>query len=225
MWAAYKGFPACVDVLLNWGANVYAQDDTGFTALHWALVKGGLHAIQKLIEYGSDRFAENNEGKTPAVVAKEMNSTRQWRRALSECGYNADGSPRSFPLPFVKDKRLFLSRFFFIWPTFVIFVVLNIMSHMVIYLSIPISLFVAYFLQWFAQQGLRWAPPDMKSLHKTVSPANASFLNFLTKMQPFLAGVFAGTLFWVWVRWLTKILPCRFYWQVDSPFLLLLILV
>ncbi|KAF2094093.1 palmitoyltransferas-like protein akr1 [Rhizodiscina lignyota] len=201
MWAAYKGYPACVDVLLNWGANVYARDDNGFTALHWALVKGGLHAIQKLIEYGSDRFAETNEGKTPATVAKEMNSLRQWQRALSDGGYNPDGSARSFPLSsIVKDRRWFLSRFFFLWPTVILFIVLNIMSHMVIYLSIPISLFVAYFLQWVAQQALRWTPPDMKGLHKT----------------PFLSGVFAGTLFWVWVRWLTKLMP----WTIFSAPLL-----
>ena len=86
MWAAYKGYGAVIDLLLQWGANVYARDDQGFTALHWALVKGAQHPIFKLVEYGSDRFAENNEGKTPAVVAKEMNASRQWRLALWECG-------------------------------------------------------------------------------------------------------------------------------------------
>lgn len=29
-------------------------------------------------------------------------------------------------------------------------------------------------------------------------------------MQPFLAGIFAGTLFWVGVRWITTVLPCMF---------------
>lgn len=170
MWAAYKGYPACVDVLLAWGANVYARDDNGFTALHWALVKGTLHSIQKLIEYGSDRFAENNDGKTPAITAQDMKVVRQWQRALDESGYNKDGSPKSFPLgSLVKDKRLFMKRAFFLWPFLMIFVAVNIMSHMVIYAAVPITLVVTYAMQWLAQTALRWAPSDMRSIHKTVS--------------------------------------------------------
>ena len=66
MWAAYKGFPACIDILLRFGADVHAVDEMGFTALHWALVKGSYMCIQKLVEYGSDRFARSKppEGET-----------------------------------------------------------------------------------------------------------------------------------------------------------------
>lgn len=170
MWAAYKGFPSCVDLFLRWGANVYARDDQGFTALHWALVKGAVAPIQKLIEYGSDRFAENNEGKTPAVTAKEMNSVEQWERALDECGFNPDGSPRVFPLSFiVKDQRAFLSRFFFLLPFLILFCVFYILSNIFVYAAVPIALVVAYSLQWAGQQLLRYAPPNMKHIHRTVS--------------------------------------------------------
>lgn len=201
MWAAYKGFPSCVDLFLRWGANVYARDDQGFTALHWALVKGSQGSMQRLIEYGSDRFAKNNDGKTPAATAKEMNSLRQWHRALSECGYNADGTSRDFPLSFVvKDTRTFLSRVIFFWPFIIIFCGLYILSHMVVYAAIPISIVVAYSLQWVAQKLLRWAPPNMKNIHHT----------------PFLAGIFAGTLFWVGARWVTTVLPWTY---MSNPFL------
>lgn len=169
MWAAYKGYPACVDVLLAWGANVYAKDDLGFTPLHWALVRGSLHAVQMLVEYGADRFAENNEGKTPAITAQDMNSVRAWHLALSHSGYNADGSPRVFPIPQVKDKRRFLSRFLFLWPSFVLLVVLYIISSMPVYAAVPTSLVLSWGLQWMAQYTLRWAPSDMKKLYKTVS--------------------------------------------------------
>jgi hypothetical protein len=170
MWAAYKGYGAVIDLLLRWGANVYARDDQGFTALHWALVKGAQHPIFKLVEYGSDRFAETNEGKTPAVVAKEMNSFRQWTLALWECGYNPDGSAKNFPLgSFVKDRRVFYNRAFFLWPFFVGFCFIYILSHMVIYAAVPIAFFTVYCLQWGAQWMLRWAPTDMKTMHKTVS--------------------------------------------------------
>jgi ankyrin repeat protein len=194
MWAAYKGYGAVIDLLLRWGASVYARDDMGFTALHWALVKGSQHCIFKLVEYGSDRFAENNEGKTPAVVAKEMSSLKQWHSALWECGYNPDGSARKFPLELVvKDRRTFYNRAYFLWPFFVGFVFLWILSHVVVYFAVPIAALVVYVLQMGAQWALRWAPTDMKTMHKV----------------PFLAGVFAGTLFLLGVRWLTTILPCK----------------
>jgi ankyrin repeat protein len=106
MWAAYKGYSSCVDLFLRWGANVYATDDQGFTALHWALVKGSQGSIQKLLEYGADRFAKNNDGKSPAVTADEMNTTRQWHRALSEAGFDNDANPLKFPIPGVNDLLL-----------------------------------------------------------------------------------------------------------------------
>lgn len=168
MWAAYKGYPTCVDILLRWGASVEARDEAGFTALHWALVKGSYACIQKIIEYGADRFAANNDGKTPAVTAKEMNSSRQWHRALSDSGFDPAGNPREFPIPFVKDVRKFLNRFFFLWPIFVLGCWLEILAVMPIYWGIPGSMIVSYGLQWLAQRLLKWAPSDMKTMHKTV---------------------------------------------------------
>ncbi|KAL9064535.1 MAG: hypothetical protein Q9157_007795 [Trypethelium eluteriae] len=198
MWAAYKGYPACVDLFLRWGANVHAKDEQGFTALHWALVKGSAACILKLIEYGADRFAANNDGKTPSTTAGEMNSTRQWRQALSEAGYNSDATPRDFPFSFITtDRTKFIKRFFFLWPFVMIFCVLYILSYMVVYAAVPIAATMAYGLQWAASKLLIYAPPDMKHIHRT----------------PFLAGIFAGTLFWVGVWYITHILPTIWSWQ------------
>jgi palmitoyltransferase ZDHHC13/17 len=170
MWAAYKGYPACVDLFLRWGANVHARDEQGFTALHWALVKGSSACILKLIEYGADRFVANNDGKTPSTTAGEMNSTRQWHRALSEAGFHADGSPRDFPFSFItSDRRKFVRRFFFFWPFVIIPVVLYILSGMPVFVAVPIAAISAYGLQWAASKLLIYAPPDMKHMHKTVS--------------------------------------------------------
>ncbi|KAF2111144.1 palmitoyltransferas-like protein akr1 [Lophiotrema nucula] len=200
MWAAYKGYPSCVDLFLRWGANVYATDDQGFTALHWALVKGSQGSIQKLIEYGADRFAKNNDGKTPATTAEEMNTTRQWYRALAEAGYNKDGTPKEFPIPGIKDTRWFLSRVIFFWPFMIIFIGVYILSAFPVFISVPVTLAICWCLQWAAQQLLRWAPSNMKSVHHT----------------PFLAGIFAGTLFWVGERWITTVLP----WTIRNHFFL-----
>lgn len=200
MWAAYKGYSSCVDLFLRWGANVYATDDQGFTALHWALVKGSQGSIQKLLEYGADRFAKNNDGKTPAVTAEEMNTTRQWHRALSEAGFDRDGNVKQFPIPGVKDTRWFISRFIFFWPFAIIFIALFSISHYPAFIGIPAALIISYLMQWAAQKLLRWAPSNMRSMHHT----------------PFLAGIFAGTLFWVGFRWITTVLP----WTIRSNFFL-----
>ncbi|KAH6712082.1 hypothetical protein BKA61DRAFT_609575 [Leptodontidium sp. MPI-SDFR-AT-0119] len=198
MWAAYKGYPACVDLFLRWGADVHATDETGFTSLHWALVKGSQGCIQKLIEYGSDRFAETSTGKTPAITAEEMKTQRMWHRALQECGYDEDAKPRNLEFPMsswlLKDKRGFMNKFFFLWPILIIWVMVMISSHMVVFAGVPLALLAGYTLQWVALQVMEYAPSDMRHIHKT----------------PWLAGIFAGTLFWVGLRWLTHILPGTF---------------
>jgi hypothetical protein len=172
MWAAYKGYPNCVDLFLRWGADVHAADETGFTALHWALVKGNQGCIQKLIEYGADRFAETQTGKTPALTAEEMKTESIWHKALTECGYEEDAMPRVINFPFssylLKDKRSFMNKFFFLWPFMIIWVMIMISSHMVVFAGVPIALFAGYSLQWLAQQVLEYAPSDMRHLHKTV---------------------------------------------------------
>lgn len=197
MWAAYKGFPSCVDLLLRWGADVHAQDDMGFTALHWALVKGSYPCIQKLVDFGSDRFAmanpinDESTGDTPAATAAKMKSTRQWQKALFESGYDEDGNPIAFPVPLIKDKKWFFSRVFFFWPFFLGGLQLYMLAYMLVWISVPLVLIVGYGLNYLMQRLFRWAPNDMKSMHHT----------------PFLAGIFAATLFWVGVRWAFRILP------------------
>ena len=196
MWAAYKGFPACVDLLLQWGANVNAIDEKGLAPLHWALVRGSQPCIQKIIEYGADRFAATSEGKTPATVANEMKSANIWYRALAECGYDNDGNPKALPLGLTSlvKSRTAMARFFFLWPFLILFIVVSILSHFVIYIGLPLSFAASFSMQWAANQLAKWGPPDYRSMHKT----------------PFLAGVFAGTLFWVGARWLYAVLPTTF---------------
>lgn len=179
MWAAYKGFSSCVDLFLRWGANVHNVDDTGFTALHWALVKGSQGCISKLIEYGSDRFAQTQLGKTPATTAHEMNTEQVWKRALKESGYDERGNPMILGFPMsnilMKNKRVFMNRFFFIYPVIILWAMMMIASHMVVFVGIPLSLFAGYCLQWFAQQMIAYAPSDMKKIHMTVSVKDPNF--------------------------------------------------
>jgi palmitoyltransferase ZDHHC13/17 len=201
MWAAYKGFPACVDLLLRWGANVNATDEKGLNSLHWALVKGSQPCIQKIIEYGVDRFAKTTEGKTPAIVAEEMRSTRMWHRALAECGYDEDGNPKTLPLgltSLVKDRQM-MAKFFFLWPFLTLWVVISILSGMPVYAGVPISAVAAFAMQKAVAYLAQWGPSEYRHIHRT----------------PFVTGVFAGTLFWVGIRWLFSILPTTF---TSHPF-------
>ncbi|CAK4030844.1 Palmitoyltransferase akr1 [Lecanosticta acicola] len=201
MWAAYKGYPACIDMLLRFGADVHAVDDMGFTALHWALVKGSYLCIQKLVEYGADRFARSKptegqeEGDTPSMTASKMKSERQWHKALLDSGFDEAGNPTAFPIPMVKDRRRFFKRFFFLWPFVLGGLQLHMLAHLSVWVSIPGVLIIGYGLQFLVQKSLKWAPPDMKHMHRT----------------PFLAGIFAASLFWVGVRWVMHILPATLY--------------
>ncbi|KAL4819028.1 Palmitoyltransferase akr1 [Aspergillus spinulosporus] len=202
MWAAYKGYPACVDLFLRWGANPNAVDDGGLAPLHWALVKGSLPCVLKILEYGADRFATTTDGKTPALVAQEMNTRHVWYRALSECGYDADGNRKVLPMglgPYVRDKTI-MSKFFFFWPFLVLYVVLWILSNMVVYFAIPIAAVAVFGLQWVAKKAASQGPSEFRIIQKT----------------PFLAGVFAGSLFWVFVRYVLHVLPATYS---TNPFL------
>lgn len=193
MWAAYKGYPACVELLLERGASVSATDGNGFTALHWSLVKGSLGCVQKLVEYGSDRNATTNDGKTPATCAKEMNTMRVWHRALREAGLHPNGSPKP-PLPvlsYFNDTKTVLWRFFFFWPFLVLFLCFYAISALPTPFGLVAAVLVFYACHLAAQKLLvRASPPNMKHMHHT----------------PFLAGIFAASLFWTGVRWLTHIL-------------------
>lgn len=176
MWAAYKGYEACVDLYLRWGASVTATDAKGFTALHWALVKGSQPCIQKLIEYGSDRSQKTSEGKTPLVVATEMNSTAAWYRALDACGYDSQGDLKKLPfshLSFIRRPYL-IDRVFFLFPFPVLFIVLSIVSGTPVYFGLPVSLLLAYSAQLVGHKLLQWAPPGRGHIHKTVRATKLS---------------------------------------------------
>lgn len=196
MWAGYKGWPACVDLLLRWGANVNAVDENGFTPLHWALVKGSKACLDKIIEYGSDRFAKTNDGKTPNDCAEEMKTKRAYHRALDDHGYGPSGDIKQLPLKLhtvVRDRSK-MAKFFFLFPFLIMMIGLYIISHLSIFIGIPVFLATCLGLQYLAQRIAMKGPQDYHTIHKT----------------PYLAGIFAGTLFWVGFSYVTSILPTTF---------------
>ncbi|KAF3030978.1 palmitoyltransferase akr1 [Penicillium rubens] len=202
MWAAYKGYPACVDLFLRWGANANAVDEGGLTPLHWALVKGSMPCVLKLLEYGTDRFAKTRDGKSPATVAQEMNTLRVWYRSLNERGFEPDGTQKVVPLglsSFVRNKSI-MTKFFFLWPFLIILVAIWMLSNLAIFVAVPLVLVTVFGMQYVAQQFANKGPMEYRVLQKT----------------PYLAGVFAGTLFWVGFRYVFKVLPATYS---SSPIL------
>ncbi|KAH8695922.1 palmitoyltransferase SidR [Talaromyces proteolyticus] len=191
MWAAYKGLPVCVDMFLRWGANVNAIDEGGLTPLHWALVKGSYLCIEKILEYGADRTAKTRDGKSPATVASEMRSTRAWHRALNDCGYDQKGNLKTLPMGmtvFLHSKSL-LTKYFFLWPFISIFLAIWVISKFAIYIGLPLAVVLVFGMQYLAQIVANHGPGEFRVLQKT----------------PFLAGVFAGSLFWVGAIYLLRV--------------------
>jgi len=56
------------DMLLAKGMNANAQNNTGNTALHYAIMKKYNKCIDTLIAYGVDENIENSKGQTPWMM-------------------------------------------------------------------------------------------------------------------------------------------------------------
>ena len=65
---------AMLELLLERGASVEAQDFLGTTALHWACMRGSLEAAERLVEAGADVHRSGRkfgpEGDTPLALAQ-----------------------------------------------------------------------------------------------------------------------------------------------------------
>ena len=69
--AAEKGRTACVEAMLEGGADVNAKDDDGWTALHFAAGDGTPELIKLLLSKGLKADAEDKDGATPLEMAEE----------------------------------------------------------------------------------------------------------------------------------------------------------
>ncbi|KAF9662829.1 hypothetical protein SADUNF_Sadunf18G0094900 [Salix dunnii] len=74
-WAAYKGFPDCIRLLLFLDSYRARQDREGCTPLQWAAIRGNLEACTVLVQAGKkeDLMVTDNTGLTPAQLASDKN--------------------------------------------------------------------------------------------------------------------------------------------------------
>ncbi|KAI9300564.1 DHHC palmitoyltransferase-domain-containing protein, partial [Cunninghamella echinulata] len=85
MWAAYHGQPLICSLLLKFGANIHATDNTGLTPLHWAVVRGHKGCIRKMLEYGADPVhARDQSGKSAMDFVHEKKLETVWQRSVLE---------------------------------------------------------------------------------------------------------------------------------------------
>lgn len=209
MWAAYNGFPQLVTLYLRWGARVDLTDESGSTALHWALVKGDFKCVQKLVEYGADRFAVTVAKKTPEIVAQEMHTEAVWTRALESRGYRPDGHSvgrNSFVWSYLQRHKRIIPVCIFLAPIFMLWLGLKILGSTAIFIGLPLSVFTVYSMITFTGFLLKRSPSEEKVLPHT----------------SFLAGVFAASLFWVGVQWVTRVLPGTLTADLSINFLFLI---
>jgi len=67
--AADAGHKQCVELLLDFGASINAQTDSGFTPLHLACQRGHLELVQLLVARTCDLLVQADQGETPLHLA------------------------------------------------------------------------------------------------------------------------------------------------------------
>ncbi|NXC42317.1 ASZ1 protein, partial [Penelope pileata] len=70
MYAAIKGYPRVVGLLVAHGSHVNAQDENGYSALIWAAHHGHKSVVFRLLELGADKNLQTKDKKTAAELAK-----------------------------------------------------------------------------------------------------------------------------------------------------------
>ena len=71
--ACFNGSKNAVDLLLDLGANINAEDNDGNNCLHYAVKSNNATLLKKLLVRGADKTKANNEGKLPVNLARDNN--------------------------------------------------------------------------------------------------------------------------------------------------------
>ncbi|MET0001859.1 MAG: ankyrin repeat domain-containing protein [Candidatus Thiodiazotropha lotti] len=69
-WMATLGDSGAIEILIDAGAEVNAQDTAGNTALHCAVASRQISASKTLLLLGADAFRENLEGVSPYGLSR-----------------------------------------------------------------------------------------------------------------------------------------------------------
>ncbi len=64
--------PEAINLCIEWGGDVNAKNDVGYTALHGAAFRGANDVVKLLVEKGARMDVKNQEGKLPVNMAEGM---------------------------------------------------------------------------------------------------------------------------------------------------------
>jgi len=96
-WATEKGSVDLARLLIEYGADVKAQDKYQLTSLHLAVRSGSVDLTRLLIEHGADVTAQNGRGSTPLHVAVGKGSV-DLTRLLIEHGADVTAQYKQSPI-------------------------------------------------------------------------------------------------------------------------------
>ncbi|RIA97923.1 hypothetical protein C1645_751171 [Glomus cerebriforme] len=194
MWAAYQGDQLTLDLLIRLGASITKVDTAHFTPLHWAVTKGNQLCLRKLIEAGADVNATEDNGKTPADLAREMKSEKVWNRALNESGRTKSGKRK----PYLFGRQATHAIIYFI-PFFVLFLAFQTLIQYPWFIGLPLAIgeFVVFHIL-IVKVLIRAHVPD--AMMRT----------------PYFTSLFQASAFWVGVTWLFRILLATSYLLVAN---------
>lgn len=192
IWAAYQGDFLTVSMLLKFGANVKLVDDSGFTALHWGVVKGQVQVLKHLIKNGqADFFTKTADGKNCFDIANELNTKSSLRNALLFSGFDENGYRiKSYLKNDLHAKSVtFFSPLIIMIPIFISFNYWN--PIFVVLLSTLMTFFLRFGLNKFVL-------PTLIINNRSPYKVNLS-------KSPMVAGIFFSSLIIVSVLWIWKI--------------------
>lgn len=191
-WAAYQGDALSVEGLLAHGANVNRVDNTGFTALHWGLIKASNSCLTQLIEKNLDIFQTTDDGKTAFDIAIDMDHLKPFHEALKETGRDANGIPVYVPKLFLSNPKL---------PKVITFLVPYVVT------GLTLEFFSDYYRLWQTLVFLTGTYLiGFYFLQKLILPAYINEKKRFLK-SPLLSGVFSSVAAWVIINWAVNIVP------------------
>jgi hypothetical protein len=85
MWCAYMGnsVSSMNEILAN-NPAIDMVDQTGYTALHWAVISGHYEFAKILLQHGAKANVKDPAGKTPQMWAHERNGAAYWTQILAQ---------------------------------------------------------------------------------------------------------------------------------------------
>jgi hypothetical protein len=175
--------------LLKFGYNPNKQDPGGLSALHWAVVKGNVSCISKVVEAGGDVEIKTNEGQTPFELSKQLNSMPAWNRAMASVGRSPDGRPKKSPLSH-RNTQFAVA----VLPAMMLYLVFETFDILPWYTALPL------------------AAAEFFGFHHVVTRVlldtggrNSPGMDDRIIKSPYLAGLLGGSVLWVGHGWVTKL--------------------